>query len=424
MHYLTVLAVRSAWNRRYPLTFTLVSIALATSLLLGVERLRQDVRESFSQSVSGTDLVVGARASPIQLMLYAVFRVGEATQNMRWTSAQKLASHPAVAWSIPLSLGDSHRGFPVLGTSVDYFTHFRYGDRQPLRMGVGEPFAGVFDAVLGAEVARKLGYQLGEKIVLTHGGSGLEGAAHGDKPFFVVGILAPTGTPVDRTVHITLAGMEAIHLDWQGGAPVPGFSIPPDLVRKFDLTPKALTAQLIGLKQRGDVFAMQRALADEGDEALMGVMPGVTLDQLWEVVGQGEQALLLVSWMVALVGLGGLVAVILASLDARRRELAILRSVGARPRELLFLLALEGLSVTVGGIVAGVALLSGLLFFSTPWIEAHYGIALNGLNLSGDDATSLAALLGWILLAGSVASLLPGWRAYRLSLIDGLTPRT
>lgn len=424
MHYLTVLALRSAWNRRYPLTFTLVSIALATSLLLGVERLRQDVRESFSQSVSGTDLVVGARASPIQLMLYAVFRVGEATQNMRWTSAQKLASHPAVAWSIPLSLGDSHRGFPVLGTSVDYFTHFRYGDRQPLRMRVGEPFAGVFDAVLGAEVARKLGYRLGEKIVLTHGSSGLEGAAHGDKPFVVVGILAPTGTPVDRTVHITLAGMEAIHLDWQGGAPVPGFSIPPDLVRKFDLTPKALTAQLIGLKQRGDVFAMQRALADEGDEALMGVMPGVTLDQLWEVVGQGEQALLLVSWMVALVGLGGLVAVILASLDSRRRELAILRSVGARPRELLFLLALEGFSVTVGGIVAGVALLSGLLFFATPWIEAHYGIALNGLNLSGDDATSLAALLGWILLAGSVASLLPGWRAYRLSLIDGLTPRT
>lgn len=424
MHYLIVLAVRSAWNRRYPLTFTLLSIALATSLLLGVERLRQDVRESFSQSVSGTDLVVGARASPIQLMLYAVFRIGEAAQNMRWASAQKLASHPAVAWSIPLSLGDSHRGFPVLGTSVDYFTHFRYGDRQPLRMRVGEAFAGVFDAVLGAEVARKLGYQLGEKIVLTHGSSGLEGAAHGDKPFFVVGILAPTGTPVDRTVHITLAGIEAIHLDWQGGAPVPGFSIPPDLVRKFDLTPKAITAQLIGLKQRGDVFAMQRAIADAGDEALMGVMPGVTLDQLWEVVGQGEQALLLVSWMVALVGLGGLVAVILASLDARRRELAILRSVGARPRELLLLLALEGFSVTVGGIVMGVALLSAVLFFATPWIEAHYGIALHGLNLSGDDATSLAALLGWILLAGSVASLLPGLRAYRLSLIDGLTPRT
>ena len=239
-----------------------------------------------------------------------------------------------------------------------------------------------------------------------------------------MGILAPTGTPVDRTVHITLAGIEAIHLDWQGGAPVPGFSIPPDLVRKFDLTPKTITAQLIGLKQRGDVFAMQRAIADAGDEALMGVMPGVTLDQLWEVVGQGEQALLLVSWMVALVGLGGLVAVILASLDARRRELAILRSVGARPRELLLLLALEGFSVTVGGIVVGVALLSAGLFFATPWIEAHYGIALNGLNLSGDDATSLAALLGWILLAGSVASLLPGLRAYRLSLIDGLTPRT
>ncbi len=424
MRYLIALALRSAWNRRYTLSFTLFSIALATTLLVGVERLRHDVRESFSQSVSGTDLVVGARSSPVQLMLYAVFRIGEASQNMRWTSAQKISRHPAVAWSIPLSLGDSHHGFPVLGTSLDYFTHFRYGDRQLLRLQAGKPFEGVFDAVLGAEVARRLGYRLGEKIVLTHGSGALEGAAHADKPFFVVGILAPTGTPVDRTVHISLAGMEAIHLDWQGGAPVPGFSIPPELVRKFDLTPKTITAQLIGLKQRGDVFAMQRAIADDVDEPLMGVMPGVTLDQLWEVVGQGEQALLLVSWLVALVGLGGLVAVILASLDARRRELAILRSVGARPRELLMLLALEGVSVTVGGILSGVALLAALLFFGTPWIEAHYGIALNGLSLSRDDLLSLATLLGWILLAGSVASLLPGLRAYRLSLIDGLTPRT
>jgi putative ABC transport system permease protein len=312
----------------------------------------------------------------------------------------------------------------VLGTSLDYFTYFRFGDRQPLRMQAGKPFAGVFDAVLGAEVARKLAYQLGQKIVLAHGSVALEGAAHSDKPFFVVGILAPTGTPVDRTVHISLTGMEAIHLDWQGGAPVPGFSIPPELVKKFDLTPKTITAQLIGLKQRGDVFAMQRAMANDVDEPLMGVMPGVALDQLWEVVGQGEKALLLVSWMVALVGLGGLVAVILASLDARRRELAILRSVGARPRELLLLLALEGVSVTVGGMVAGLALLAALLFFGTPWIEARYGISLNGLCFSGDDLVSLATLLGWILLAGSVASLLPGLRAYRLSLIDGLSPRT
>jgi putative ABC transport system permease protein len=424
MRYLIALALRSAWNRRYTLSFTLLSIALATTLLVGVERLRHDVRESFSQSVSGTDLVVGARSSPVQLMLYAVFRIGEASQNMRWTSAQKISRHPAVAWSIPLSLGDSHHGFPVLGTSLDYFTHFRYGDRQHLRLQAGKPFEGVFDAVLGAEVARRLGYRLGQKIVLTHGSGALEGAAHGDKPFFIVGILAPTGTPVDRTVHISLAGMEAVHLDWQGGAPVPGFSIPSELVRKFDLTPRTLTAQLVGLKQRGDVFAMQRAIADDVDEPLMGVLPGVTLDQIWEVVGQGEQALLLVSWLVALVGMGGLVAVILASLDARRRELAILRSVGARPRELLVLLAIEGVSVTVGGILTGLALLAALLFFGTPWIEIHYGIALNGLSLSRDDLVSLAKLLGWILLAGSVASLLPGLRAYRLSLIDGLTPRT
>ncbi|MBS1209932.1 MAG: hypothetical protein H6R19_2330, partial [Proteobacteria bacterium] len=230
---------------------------------------------------------------------------------------------------------------------------------------------------------------------------------------------APTGTPVDRTVHISLAGMEAIHLDWQGGAPVPGFSIPPEQVKKFDLTPKVITALLIGLKQRGDVFAMQRAIAEDPDEPLMGVMPGVTLDQLWEVVGQCEKVLLLVSWLVALVGLGGLVAVMLVGLDARRRELAILRAVGARPRTLLTLLALEGVAVTLGGMLAGVALLAGVLPVAAPWVQAHYGIALSGFSLNGDEWV----LLGWILFAGCVASLLPGLRAYRIALADGLMPR-
>ena len=213
MGHLIPLAIKSAWNRRFSLGLTVLAIALSVTLLLGIERLRQDAREGFAQSVSGTDLVVGARTSPVQLMLYSVFRIGEATDNMAWSSAEKLSQHPAVAWTIPLSLGDSHRGFPVLGTTAAYFQHFRYGDRRPLAFAAGQPFAGLFDAVLGAEVARKLGYGMGERITLSHdlGDEGL--AEHGDKPFTVVGIPAPTGTPVDRSIHIGLEAMEAIYLD-------------------------------------------------------------------------------------------------------------------------------------------------------------------------------------------------------------------
>jgi len=419
MRHLFLLAAQSAWNRRLTLGMTLVAVMLSVTMLLGVERIRHDAREGFAHSVSGTDLIVGARTSPVQLMLYAVFRIGEATNNMRWQSYLDLAAHPAVAWAVPLSLGDSHHGFPVLGTSLGYFEHFRYGDDHALRLVVGLPFKEVFDTVLGAEVANQLGYKLGDHIVLTHGIGGIGGIEHGDKPFVVTGILAPTGTPVDRTVHIGLAAMEAIHLDWQGGAPLPGFSIPQQFVQKFDLTPKEITAVLVGLKSRAGVFKMQRYVADYAYEPLLAVLPGVALSQLWHVLGTVEQALLAVSAMVVAVGLAGLVAVVLAGLNERRRELAILRSVGARPGDVFVLLTLEGLFITLLGCVLGVTLLALLSAVVGPLVQARYGIEVAQRFVSVEELRLLAAVIA----VGLAASLVPGYRAYKLSLADGLTPR-
>lgn len=419
MRHLLALAARSAWNRRLTLGLTLVSVALSVTLLLGVVRVRQEAKDSFAQSVSGTDLVVGARTSPVQLMLYAVFRIGEATNNIRWQSYQALASHPEVAWSIPLSLGDSHRGFPVLGTSTAYFEHFHYGDSQGLVFSAGKPFAGVFDAVLGAEVAQHLGYRLGDRITLTHGMSGEGLAEHADKPFTVAGVLAATGTPVDRTVHISLEAMEAIHLDWQGGAPMPGLSIPAEFVRKFDLRPKEITAVLLGLKSRAAVFKMQRTIQTYAPEPLLAVLPGVALDQLWQVVGIAERSLLAVSGMVVVVGLSGLMAVILASLGERRRELAILRSVGARPRDVFLLLTVEGLAVTCLGAIMGLLLLTLLTVLLGPVVQSHFGLIIHPAWISAEELWLLSAVVA----VGFCASLVPGYRAYQLSLADGLTPR-
>lgn len=419
MKHLILLAAKSAWNRRLTLGLALVAIALSVTLLLGVERIRFDAREGFATSVSGTDLVVGARTSPVQLMLYAVFRIGEATNNIRWQSYRAIAEHPAVAWAIPLSLGDSHRGFPVLGTLSAYFEHFRYGETQALAFSSGKRFEGVFDAVLGAEVAQRLGYRLGDKIVLSHG-MGTEGLAeHGDKPFTVTGILSRTGTPVDRTIHVNLEAITAIHLDWQGGAPIPGFSIPEQYVRKFDLTPKEITAALIGLKSRAAVFKIQRHVNEYAGEPLLAVLPGVALDELWQVVGVVERTLLAISAMVVAVGLAGLVAVILASLNERRRELAILRSVGARPGDVFLLLMIEGLFVTALGSLLGVVLLFAVTAAAGPLIQAHYGLVIHTRFVSLEELK----LLGIVVIVGLFASLAPGYRAYRLSLADGLTPR-
>lgn len=419
MSALLRLALASAWNRRLSLGLTLLAVMLAATLLLSVERIREAARDSFAQSVSGSDLIVGARTSPVQLVLYSVFRLGEATNNLDWASYQKIAADPAIAWSVPLSLGDSHRGYPVLGTTADYFTHFRYGDRQPLRLADGVVFAGIFDAVLGAEVAQRLGYRVGDRITLSHGDGGLPGMAHDDKPFTVVGILAPTGTPVDRTVHVGLAAIEAIHLDWIGGAPVPGFNIGAEVVQKFDLTPKSITAFLVGLHQRAEVFRIQRRINQFADEPLLAVMPGVALDQLWQTVGVVERALQAVSWLVLAVGLAGLMATMLAGLDQRRREMAILRAIGAGRRHILGLLLLESGLVSLLGCLLGLAAVS--LFAAVGGdLLAAFGLAALPLAVSVGEMK----LLGAVLLCGLAVGVLPAWRAYRLSLADGLIPRS
>jgi putative ABC transport system permease protein len=411
--------LRSAWNRRLTLGLVMLTIALSVSMLLGVERIRHDARNNFAQSVSGTDLVIGARTSPVQLMLYAIFRMGEATNNIRWESVEQVARHPSVAWTIPISLGDSHHGFPVLGTSAACFEHFRYGDDRPLAFTTGQPFAQLFDAVIGAEVADRLGYRTGDKISLTHGMQEVALSEHRDKPFVVTGILARTGTPVDRSVHVSLEAIEAIHLDWQGGSRMPGLDIPAEYVRKFDLRPKQVTAVLVGLKSRAAVFRMQRYVNDFRDEPLLAILPGVALDQLWQVVGVVERSLLLISALVVLVGLCGLVAVVLAGLNERRRELAVLRSVGAQPGDILLMLVIEGLGLTLAGCCLGILLLAGVGALLGPLVEMRFGLSLPLSLLSVEEIPLLLAVIG----VGLLASLVPGYRAYRLSLADGLTPR-
>ena len=418
MRAVLLLAMKSAWARRLTLGIAVVAIALAAALLVAVERVRHDARQSFTQAISGVDLVVGARTGGVQLMLYAVFHSGASSNNIRYESYANITNHPAVAWSVPISLGDGHRGFPVIGTTPAYFTHFRYADAQPLVFANGRPFAQVFEAVLGSDVARTLGYRDGERITLTHGLSEL-GPEHGDKPFTVVGVLAPTGTPVDRSVHVSLEAISAIHLDWAGGAPLPGLTIPAEHVRKFDLAPKEITAAFIGLKRRSDVFRVQRSINDYRNEPLLAVLPGVALDELWQTLASVERTLFVLSSLVVVIGLAGLCATLLAGLNERRRELSILRALGAGPWQLFLMLTFEGLCVTALGIVLGLALLGITLTGVAPYIQAQYGIILS----LGVPETNEWSLMAAILATGLLASLVPGWRAWRLSLADGLTPR-
>lgn len=413
------IAWKSICNRWPTALLAVLAIAMSVALILTVEKVRRDARDSFTQTVSGTDLIIGARSGAVQLLLYSVFRIGNATNNISWESVEHIKQRSAVDWVIPLSLGDSHAGFRVLGTSEDYFSHYRYGDKQLLELADGEPIADVFDAVIGSEVAAQTNYKIDEKIVVAHGTGNASLVEHDQQPFRVSGILSPTGTPVDRAIHVSLEGIEAMHVDWQNGAPIQGEGTDADTIRNMDLQPKQVTAVLVGLKSRAAVFREQRAINTYRQEPLLAILPGVALQELWSLVSVAELALMVVSICVVVAGLVNLMSVLLAGLNERRREMAVLRSVGARPAHVFILLCIESTVLTLAGIVAGLVLHYVLAGLGSIFMQERFGLSL---ALALPDSTSLRILLA-IAVAGLFAGMLPALQAYRKSLVDGLSQR-
>lgn len=419
--YLLRLALASLGNRRFTAWLTVFAIALSVCLLLAVERVRTEARASFANTISGTDLIVGARSGSVNLLLYSVFRIGNATNNIRWDSYEQFANHRQVKWAIPISLGDSHRGYRVMGTSTAYFEHYRYARTQQLQLSSGRAFADdPFEVVLGAEVARALNYTLGDELVLAHGVATISLLKHDDKPFTVVGILGRTGTPVDRTLHISLAGMEALHVDWQNGMPARGAAkVSADQARAMDLQPKQITAFMLGLNSKIATFSLQREINEFRGEPLLAILPGVALQELWSLMGTAEKALFVVSLFVVLTGLIGMLTAILTSLNERRREMAILRSVGARPWHIASLLIVEAFALALAGVLLGLLLLYLGIAGAQGFVQANYGLYLPLTLPSRYEWTLLGAILSAALMMGCV----PAWRAYRQSLADGLSIR-
>lgn len=409
------IVLKSAWHRRTSLLLTIFSIAISVSLLLGVDKIRKEAKNGFINTISQTDLIIGARSGPTNLLLYSVFRIGNATNNVSWESYEEIAAFDEVAWSIPISLGDSHRGYRVMGTNTDYFEYYQYGQGQPLALATGEPFADLYDTVIGADVAQALDYQVGDEIIIAHGLVSTEFSQHDDKPFVVSGILEKTGTPVDRTVHVSLEGIEAIHVDWQGGARSP-LQLSAEQARRMDLQPKTITAFMIGLDNRINTFRLQRKITEYDEEPLMAILPGATLAELWQTISVFEQVLLVISGFVLIAGLLGMLTTLLSTLNERRREMAVLRAVGAHPYHIILLFMLETFFIVLAGCLVGACVLYLLLFVTRPFLLQAYGINI---------AITLPDLQQWLLFTavlflGILVSLIPGMISYKRSLQDGL----
>ena len=409
------LTLSSLYARFLTVSMTVCAISLSLMLYLSVEKLRTSAYTSFTDTISQTDLIVGSRTSSIQLLLYSVFRIGNATNNITWESYEDIINRDEIAWSVPISLGDSHKGFRVMGTNIEFFDRYKYRGGQSLEIEEGSYFNDLYDVVLGFGVAEKLGYQIDSPLIVSHGLQSF--TDHDDQPFKVSGILAKTGTPVDNTVIVSLQAIEAIHVDWSSGTKIQGQETPIDQIRKMNLSPKNITAALVGVKSKLQVFKLQRWINEYPEEALSSILPGVALQELWRIVGIVENLLLGISVVVIFTTLIGMAAIVFSSLNERRREMAIWRAMGAPPSIIIGLLMIEAFIISVLSVIVSTILLFLLLYLLQPWIDNTYGILVDIEMLSLGDIFIFILFI----LAAMIVSLIPAIRAYWFSINDGMT---
>ncbi|MBY6064829.1 ABC transporter permease [Pseudidiomarina sediminum] len=428
------LALASLWNRRGSVWLTMVAIAISTLLLLGVERIRVQTQENFANTISGTDLIVGARTGSTELLLSSVFHIGNLSNTLSWQSYQHLRELPGVSWHIPMAMGDSVQGLPVVATTDALFDYFQYGNKRHLAFAAGDHFASsdtLTVAVLGYEASQQLQLNVEDSLTIAHGTGEISFSQHDAHPFTVVGVLARTGTPIDRSVFVPLAAQGLVHGDYlpedtsgahdhdhdhqhdehnhdHDGADEAHAETPPVYT---------LSAVLLGLENRALALRLQRTINTYKGEALSAIMPGLALQNFWRTLNLFEKALMSISVLVVITGLLGMLTTLLASLRERRREMAVLRSIGAGPVTILGLLVLEALLVTLAGITLGTVALFGALFLGADLLQAKLGIQVAVSWLTGRELY----LLGAILVAATLLSFYPAWRAYKNALADGLT---
>ena len=393
-----ILALKSLRYRHKSVALTLFAITISLLLLFAVEHTRHAAKASFTRTISGTDLIVGPRTGPINLLLYSVFKIGVPANAISMDSFAVLAANKHVKWAVPIALGDSHHGFPVVGTTADLFTYFQYGNKQPLTFRAGQPFTLDTDAVIGAEVAAHHNYTIGDTLHLHHGVGHVSFHQHDDVSFKIAGILAPTGTPIDQTVHVTLAGLTLAH----------------DQDPRIANNPQSdnISAIYIGLQSKIGTLLMQRAVNQYKEEPLMSIIPGVILNELWQLVGFVETLLLGIAWLIVLSTSIGLATMLLTSMRERTQELAVLRSVGAPPSVIFWLIQAEALLITAVAIILSLVVLFVSLQVTNTWLAEAFGIFIDG-NIFTTHTLWIA--LG-ALLATFLTACVPAISAYKQAL--------
>jgi putative ABC transport system permease protein len=376
-----------------------LGVATITLLLLTTSQLE----ERMQRDARGIDLVVGAKGSPMQIILSSIYQLDVPTGNVSWKQAQELARHRMVKKVIPLALGDNYKGFRIVGTHHDYVAH--YG----ARLAQGRLWQAPLEAVLGAEVAAATGLGMDATFFGAHGLGGREGEhMHEMHPYRVVGVFAPTGSVVDRIVLTDVASVWAVHADQ--------YDIK-DVARIAELLPdeeKEYTALLIQYASPIATAMLPRYINQNSE--MQSASPAYETARLFTIIGVGVDVLRgFALVLIIAAGLSVFIALYNALLE-RRYDLAVMRTLGASPGRLMMLMLFEGALLAGFGAVLGIALghvLTEVLGFA---FRAAKQVAVTGWTWVNAELWLIVLALG----VGVVAALLPAWRAYRTDIAGTL----
>jgi putative ABC transport system permease protein len=419
------LAFKSLLNRKSSVLLTLCAMTISIVIMLGIDHIGKQAKRSFNTTISDVDLIVGSRSSSLNLLLYSIFRMGSATANIDWQTFENINADNKVKWSIPISLGDSHKGFRVLGTNNNYFKHYKHGASQSLNFARGKALQHVFDLVIGADVASTLGYKLGDSLTLAHGLVSTHFNQH-NKQFMVTGILKPTGTPVDKTLHVSLQGLDALHLSpaekpliTKSNTQLYRAKQDQQQYPKQQLDPsykgQSITAVLLGLKSKFMIFSLQRQLNTNRNEPLLAIIPGVVLSDLWQTLAAVEKAMRLIIALVFVSTTLGLSAMLITSIKERYHEMQLLRIIGASPLFILAIIKIEAILISISSIGLAILLLYIGFIPAQSYFLNKYGIYTQTNIMSLIDVYWLGLIFACTLIAAIPAA----WVAVKRSLLSG-----
>jgi len=409
------LAYKSLLNRKLAVFLTVISITFGIMLLISFGFIKDQVKSSFTKTISGIDLIVGPKTSDINLLLYTVFHTGSPTDNISWNSYQQLTNNPSVQSAIPIALGDSHKGYRVIGTTKAYFDNYQFGNKQNLQLEEGHWFKHPFEIVLGSDVVKKLNYSLGKEIVLSHGVSQTSFKQHDQIQFKISGILEQTGTPIDQSIFVSLTGFESVHINWPQD-PNAQNQLTEHII-KNGLQPKSITAAFLKLKNKSSTFVIQRIINQNKSEPLQAILPGMALAQMWNLSAMFEKSLWLVGAMVFVSTLIGMVNMLIASLNSRKKELALLRIIGANPMYCFLLIQIESIFLVVISML--LSLITSYLAFNFlgEWLSTEYGVFI---DLSTFFNTNLIYMLSAFIVVSVILVCVPAVLFYKQSMLNNI----